>query len=463
MNLHNITQKNLFDSYSGSSPVISRCYSSKAPVNAFLTTPLSGKSLLNMNKYLGNGSDFNRKDRRLQPLVSMKMPPLHRNSSYGDIGDPLVKIVGGFVGSKSQAGITNHRGREYSLWDVIVDKIFEIMEHPVSKQSQANGKKSFANSNATSYSPNMEEFTMIGVGCLSDMNCQLSLSSKCNRRCTSPTRNLKKFQSDSSNVPNALPTKPDCSVPVDSSLLRKNVEDSVTFIPNGSSDPIQITPLAPETLAKPEILEKSVQNVDESSFSKEYYHFSESEDDLPRGDILSSSCDSESTDTPSPRKTPFRTISECSVDSDDSFIVFESGEDDNVLQCQYSDDEDDSDEDMDEIDHYVLLPHNDDLAPHEPMLTRLEEANHKWNSFYKDSTPTNTEKRVSFASGKALTKIKPLITWNFAHRAARVGPWEMYHRDSERFKLRIASLSSVISPVLAESHRKKMFDERFQI
>lgn len=52
-------------------------------------------------------------------------------------------------------------------------------------------------------------------------------------------------------------------------------------------------------------------------------------------------------------------------------------------------------------------------------------------------------------------------TWDFAYRQARKGPWEEYSRDQFRFKNRIKNLSDIISPVLDQKHRNKIFNERF--
>lgn len=52
--------------------------------------------------------------------------------------------------------------------------------------------------------------------------------------------------------------------------------------------------------------------------------------------------------------------------------------------------------------------------------------------------------------------------WEFAHRHARKGDWEQLARDRDRFEKRILSLGHVLSPVLQQNHRDKVFQERFQ-
>lgn len=52
-------------------------------------------------------------------------------------------------------------------------------------------------------------------------------------------------------------------------------------------------------------------------------------------------------------------------------------------------------------------------------------------------------------------------TWDFAYRQARKGPWEEHSRDQYRFKERVKNLSHIISPALDQTHRDKVFYERF--
>jgi len=54
-----------------------------------------------------------------------------------------------------------------------------------------------------------------------------------------------------------------------------------------------------------------------------------------------------------------------------------------------------------------------------------------------------------------------MITWNYAYRAARRGPWEEIARDTERFKGRINSIAIVLNPILKSKHRSQVWQERF--
>ena len=68
-------------------------------------------------------------------------------------------------------------------------------------------------------------------------------------------------------------------------------------------------------------------------------------------------------------------------------------------------------------------------------------------------TPTNStckkkRKHVSFKPDFELAVVHLMISWDFAYRAARKGPWEQYARDRQHFKRRIDSVGSVITPCL---------------
>lgn len=69
--------------------------------------------------------------------------------------------------------------------------------------------------------------------------------------------------------------------------------------------------------------------------------------------------------------------------------------------------------------------------------------------------------KVRFACGEALAKVRNMCVWDFAHRAARIGPWEQAARDRARFSSRILSLSSVLNPILDPCHRSKIYNARF--
>ena len=57
---------------------------------------------------------------------------------------------------------------------------------------------------------------------------------------------------------------------------------------------------------------------------------------------------------------------------------------------------------------------------------------------------------MSFKPDSELAVVHLMISWDFAYRAARKGPWEQYARDRQHFKRRIDSVSSVITPCLVK-------------
>ena len=66
------------------------------------------------------------------------------------------------------------------------------------------------------------------------------------------------------------------------------------------------------------------------------------------------------------------------------------------------------------------------------------------------SSGTSCCKRVSFKPDCELTEVHHIITWNFAYRAARKGPWEQYARDRLHFKRRIEAAAPVLESCLAK-------------
>uniref|UniRef100_A0A4P6D8M8 Protein phosphatase 1 regulatory subunit 15a n=1 Tax=Rhodnius prolixus TaxID=13249 RepID=A0A4P6D8M8_RHOPR len=178
-----------------------------------------------------------------------------------------------------------------------------------------------------------------------------------------------------------------------------------------------------------------------------------------------------------------RTISDCSIESDDSFIIFESNEDnvDEVIGHEDldvdEDEEDEEDEEEDESDVLAKVEFEDSSSDEEcdevdylgrldcPSLIdspRITEANKKWNHNYNsDLTSPTSPKKVSFANGKNLVQIRKMVVWDFALRAARKGPWEMIALDRSRFKTKIQQLSNIISPILEQKHRRRIFHQRF--
>lgn len=119
-------------------------------------------------------------------------------------------------------------------------------------------------------------------------------------------------------------------------------------------------------------------------------------------------------------KTTFRTrlISEASLESEDSFIVFDTG----------------SESDFDCFD-------DSDTSDSE--------------SETEDETPGH---KVRFNLNPT---VHNMIKWDFAYRAARHGPWEEMARDRERFRDRITCIGRVLQPVLASDFRTEIWKKRF--
>nr|CAD7404789.1 unnamed protein product [Timema poppensis] len=114
-----------------------------------------------------------------------------------------------------------------------------------------------------------------------------------------------------------------------------------------------------------------------------------------------------------------RISSECSLDSEDSFVMFDT-------HCK------NHEKDTDQIKDFVQL---------NPMLNFNSE---DWSEC--DSSNYDSEDEVSFAVGDSLTTIHLMIAWDYAYRAARIGPWEQIARDRTRFQARISRMEDVLKP-----------------
>ncbi|CAH2319081.1 Hypothetical predicted protein [Pelobates cultripes] len=68
--------------------------------------------------------------------------------------------------------------------------------------------------------------------------------------------------------------------------------------------------------------------------------------------------------------------------------------------------------------------------------------------------PAHT-KKVHFSPDVSIHR---MVTWSYAHRMARKGPWEEYARDRCRFKKRISETEDAISYCLTPRHREKIWD-----
>lgn len=172
-----------------------------------------------------------------------------------------------------------------------------------------------------------------------------------------------------------------------------------------------------------------------------------------------------------------RYLSECSVDSDDSFVVFDAGGYNetecadflvNDENCNESDSGEDDDDDSvgtddsfpsDEDDECVLAEENCEL-----ITKKIEDVNARWCEQSDDPKPkivNKAKKKVRFAEGKLLTCFHLMIAWDFALRSARIGPWETLARDTVRFQNRISRTAAVLDPVLQPCHRERIYKERF--
>lgn len=54
-----------------------------------------------------------------------------------------------------------------------------------------------------------------------------------------------------------------------------------------------------------------------------------------------------------------------------------------------------------------------------------------------------------------------MITWGYAYKAARKGPWEEAARDRNRFKIRVSRYEDLLKEVLNDKHRSKIYNARF--
>ncbi|XP_072382118.1 uncharacterized protein PPP1R15 isoform X1 [Diabrotica undecimpunctata] len=139
-----------------------------------------------------------------------------------------------------------------------------------------------------------------------------------------------------------------------------------------------------------------------------------------------------------------RQISIC--ESEDSFIVFDSGTDE---ELKFSDSEDDTELDSEDTDD------GDD-----------DEVDGGSDSEIDDDCDSSFSvvpcKRVRFADNEDLCEIHQMVQWSFAYRNARKGPWEEYARDRERFNKRINETERILAPVFDSRHRENVYKARFE-
>lgn len=70
----------------------------------------------------------------------------------------------------------------------------------------------------------------------------------------------------------------------------------------------------------------------------------------------------------------------------------------------------------------------------------------------------STKRRVTF---NPKLEVQHLHVWNYAYREARKGKWMEIALDRSRFKRRIKLVQNIISLILSEQHRNKIFLQRF--
>jgi len=70
------------------------------------------------------------------------------------------------------------------------------------------------------------------------------------------------------------------------------------------------------------------------------------------------------------------------------------------------------------------------------------------------------KKRVTFNEEKNI--IYPLFCWSFAYKKARQNDYEKFILDRYRFEKRIKCVEMLLNSILIESHRNKVYNERFK-
>ncbi|XP_034248090.1 uncharacterized protein LOC117649417 [Thrips palmi] len=154
-----------------------------------------------------------------------------------------------------------------------------------------------------------------------------------------------------------------------------------------------------------------------------------------------------------------RSLSECSVGSEDSFIVFQSGGAPSDSLSDQGSDWSDCDSD-DSFESDSEMSDEDDMCDGlYTSASRLKEVNDHWQREYeaiKDPAQSISGKKVCFSTSKPT--IHRMLAWDFAYRMSRPGPWEAMGRDRERFRARIRQYEAILSPVLTSEHRNKIWN-----
>ncbi|WAR01772.1 PR15A-like protein [Mya arenaria] len=101
-------------------------------------------------------------------------------------------------------------------------------------------------------------------------------------------------------------------------------------------------------------------------------------------------------------------------------------------------------------------------SPEASTFSALDAINKSWQQCVANvPTPVHIDKKVHFAEKKQLATVHPIIAWSHAYAAARKGPWEEFARDRARFQRRVQESAKFLDPILAQSHRDKIFTGRF--
>jgi len=86
-------------------------------------------------------------------------------------------------------------------------------------------------------------------------------------------------------------------------------------------------------------------------------------------------------------------------------------------------------------------------------LTAVEKANLRWDTEVETNIAVHSVSKVTFSDDVEINYVDADIE--------RVGEWEIFARNSMRFRNRVEKLSSTLNPILDQLHRKRMFDDRF--
>lgn len=127
---------------------------------------------------------------------------------------------------------------------------------------------------------------------------------------------------------------------------------------------------------------------------------------------------------------------------------YDSDESDGVLIC---------------CGHGYIVDEEEEARERKLAEERIHDANRRWNQQMsaavdqidgiRKKTPL---KKVHFPPDHQLIRVRPMLTWTHAHRAARRGDWERFARDADRFRERIDSTAAILTPILDPLHRDRI-------